>query len=183
MDFVAIDFETANNSMASACSLGIAVVQNGELTQTREWLIKPQPLYFSPHNTAIHGMTAADVADCPAFNELWPDILEHLSGFVLAAHNAPFDIAVLRELVRMYGLPAPDFEVVCSCQLSRRMWRELDNHRLDTVCGHLGIGLDHHNAASDAEGCARIVLQAVRLAEHSGKKAETFIRTSRVTFT
>ncbi|OQA65842.1 MAG: DNA polymerase III PolC-type [Firmicutes bacterium ADurb.Bin262] len=162
MDFAAIDFETANSDTASACALGVAVVRGGEIVQIKEWYIKPQPLYFSAFNTAVHGMTAADVADCPTFFELWPEIEPYLAGQFVAAHNAPFDLAVLRALACKWGL---------------------ENHRLDTVCGHLGIGLNHHNAASDAEGCARIVLQAVRLAAQSGKKPETVIRTSRVSFT
>ncbi|HQH62332.1 MAG TPA: 3'-5' exonuclease [Clostridiales bacterium] len=183
MDFAAIDFETANSDTASACALGVAVVRGGEIVQIKEWYIKPQPLYFSAFNTAVHGTTAADVADCPTFFELWPEIEPYLAGQFVAAHNAPFDLAVLRALACKYGLNLPAFDAVCSCRLSRKVWRGLENHRLDTVCGHLGIGLNHHNAASDAEGCARIVLQAVRLAAQSGKKPETVIRTSRVSFT
>ena len=88
MDFVAIDFETANSNMTSACSLGIAVVKNNCITQVKEWYIKPTPFYFNYFNTQIHGISEADVADCPAFNELWNDILPYFKGNVLVAHNS-----------------------------------------------------------------------------------------------
>jgi len=180
MDFIAIDFETANSGIASACSLGIAVVRGGEIVETREWLIKPQPLYFSVFNTSIHGMSEADVADCPAFNELWPDIEPYLAGQLVAAHNAPFDMAVLRALINKYDLSAPAFDCLCSCRLSRWVWPGMENHRLNTVCGHLGVELNHHNATSDALGCANIVLSAFEHASRAGTSPHTLLKVAAI---
>lgn len=44
-------------------------------------------------------------------------------------------------------------------KLARRTWG-LRPAKLPDVCRHLGIGLRHHDALSDAEACARIVLAA-----------------------
>lgn len=182
MDFVAIDFETANGNMTSACSLGIAVVKDNRIIQVKEWYIKPTPFYFNYFNTQIHGISEADVADCPAFNELWNEILPYFEGNTLVAHNAPFDMTVLKQLIAHYGLGAPCFDYFCSCALSRKTWRNLDNHKLNTVCEHLHIDLAHHNAASDAAGCAQIVLSAVEYFSKSNKKIESNIRYGKIIY-
>jgi len=42
---VCIDFETANGFIGSACSVGIAVLEEGQIIDTNYWLIKPHPRY------------------------------------------------------------------------------------------------------------------------------------------
>lgn len=46
-DFVAIDFETANGLRSSVCSVGIVIVQGGEMVDSFYSLIKPMPNYYS----------------------------------------------------------------------------------------------------------------------------------------
>lgn len=41
MDFCALDFETATHERNSACELGICVVHNSAVVETKTWLIKP----------------------------------------------------------------------------------------------------------------------------------------------
>ena len=96
MDFIAIDFETANNHPTSACSIGLAFVRDGVLASHTSYLIRPEPFYFDPFTTAIHGLTERDVCQAPTFAQLWPEISAHFEHAVVAAHNAPFDIGVLR---------------------------------------------------------------------------------------
>jgi len=56
MNFIAIDFETANSNRGSICSLGIAVVENGRLVGTDHFLVKPVPNYYDVYNTILHGI-------------------------------------------------------------------------------------------------------------------------------
>lgn len=160
MNFVAIDFETANKNMTSACSVGIAIVKNNQITDIKEWYIKPTPFHFDYYNTKVHGITGEDVKNSPTFKELWNEIYSYIQDNTLVAHNAPFDMSVLKHLVEFYDLDAPCYEYFCSCELSRNVWSEFENHKLGTVCKNLDINLNHHNAASDAAGCAQIVLTA-----------------------
>ena len=53
-DFTAIDFETANRYPTSVCSIGIVVVQDGEITEEFSHLIKPEPYYFNKKFIDIH---------------------------------------------------------------------------------------------------------------------------------
>ena len=42
INFIAIDFETATGKRASICEAGICVVRDGEIVETRSWLVRPQ---------------------------------------------------------------------------------------------------------------------------------------------
>jgi DNA polymerase III subunit epsilon len=54
--FIAMDFETANYNRNSACSIGIAVIEDLEIIETKHWFIRPPELYFHPFNISIHGI-------------------------------------------------------------------------------------------------------------------------------
>ena len=87
-------------------------------------------------------------------------IRDYLNKELIVAHNAPFDIGVLRATLSHYDLEMPDFRYMCSCQLSRRVWREFPRHSLGELCGRMGIGFNHHRAGDDAEACAKVVIKA-----------------------
>jgi DNA polymerase-3 subunit epsilon len=161
--WVAIDFETASRERASACALGLAVIEDDHIVETREWLIQPPGNHFEPINTRIHGIHADMVAQEPEFDELWPTIEPYLRGATLLAHNAAFDISVLRCSLERYGLPMPLVDGYhCTVSMSRALWPDLANHRLSSVCHHCGIALSHHEAGSDAAACASIALRCRR---------------------
>ena len=160
MEFVAIDFETANRDAASACALGLAIVRDGKITAKRHWLIRPPQDYFRADFTDIHGITAAAVRNCPSFKEIWPEVKPFLEGACLAAHNARFDRSVLQASLEHYGLalPAKSF-FVCTLELSRHTWK-LPKNNLAAVANYLDLPLQHHQAESDALACAGILLRA-----------------------
>lgn len=156
--FVAIDFETADSGADSACAIGLVVVEGGRVVARHSHLIKPPRRTFQ--FTYIHGIAWKDVAAAPTFGELWPTLEPTLGGAeFLAAHNAPFDRNVLRACCAAAGLAMPEVPFRCTVQLARAKWG-IRPTRLPNVCEHLGIELDHHDALSDAEACARIVIAA-----------------------
>jgi DNA polymerase-3 subunit epsilon len=156
MSIVAIDFETSGYSPASACSLGMARIgENGAATWHH--LIRPpdRRVCF----THIHGLTWNMLKDQPPFPDLWDEIAAFIAGArLLVAHNAPFDRGVLEACCAAAGVPAPDIPFACTLKGARLMKRQLGlpDCRLDTVCAHFGISLDHHQALSDALGAAGI---------------------------
>ncbi len=161
---ICIDFETANAARASACSVGIAVITDDVITFTTEQLIKPPPACarFDPFNVAIHGIHETDVADAPEFGDLAPRLMPLLTGNLLVAHNAAFDLSVLRALCDTYGLPYPTCKYLCSCKTAARLWPQLENHKLNTLCDFIGHRFHHHNAAADAEAAAHLLLAMQR---------------------
>ena len=158
--FVAIDFETANRYPNSACSVALVRVERGRVADRLEHLIRPPFRTFE--FTHIHHITWRHVQNAATFEELWPSVRGFLRGArFLAAHNAPFDRGVLASCCHWYGLAEPALPFVCSCVLARRTW-SLARYDLATVASHLRIPLVHHQALSDAEACARILLAAHR---------------------
>lgn len=161
MNFTAIDFETADELIP--CELGICVVRNGIITETRSWLIKPSCYpYMNRWHENIHGISSRDLADAPYFDTVWPEIEPYLAGQLLLAHNARFDMAVLHETLIRYRLACPEADYLCSVRLARRTWPGMDSHRLNVLCQHFGITFRHHRAGDDAEACARIMLQIAK---------------------
>lgn len=163
-DFVALDFETANSSRASACAVGVAVVRNGRVAEHGSALINPEA-DFDHYNIAVNGIGPDDVADAPTFAELWPQLSALLTGQVVVTHVATFDLGVLRQSVARYELLGIDAEAMCSWRLAKRAWKSYPSYGLAYLSGELGLDLDHHEAGSDAAACAGVVLAAIRAAE------------------
>lgn len=157
--FVAIDFETADHGPDSACAVGLVRVEGGAVVRREAVLIRPpRPRVLF---TSVHGITWEMVKGSPTFADVWPALRPLLDGAaVLAAHNASFDRRVLEACCRAAGLDAPGLPFLCTVRLARKTWGLTPNN-LPAVCRRLGIGLVHHDAGSDAEACARIVMAAV----------------------
>ena len=162
MDCVAIDFETANASRSSPCAVGVAVVKGGQVSNTFYTLIKPQDNSFNPFNISIHGITPEDVADEPEFPGIWPNLKPLLESGLVIAHNASFDMSVLRNTLELYGLAFPAFDYTCSLIISRNAWPTLLSYSLPLVAEHLGIEFDHHHALSDARASGLVACHACK---------------------
>jgi len=159
MSWVAIDFETANETRGSACALGVALVEDNQVVERRSWLIRPPTLDFNPYNIMIHGITAADVSSAPSFDLLWPSITALLEGRTVVAHNASFDMSVLRHSLDQYGLPWPRLRYVCTRVLAKKVWTDLLSYSLPVVADRCGIKFLHHDPEEDAVASAEVALR------------------------
>lgn len=156
--FVAIDFETADHGRDSACAVALVRVENDQIVRRVAWLIRPpRPDFLHTH---VHGISWQMVVGQPTFGQLWPRLAPVLEGAsYLVAHNAPFDRSVLRACCAAASLPEPSLDFECTVQMARRLWAPAQA-TLPFLCQRFGIPLQHHDAASDAEACARLVLVA-----------------------
>ena len=160
MNFISIDFETGMYKQESACSIGLVKYQDGKETDSFYSLIKPPELYIRPDFTEIHGLTVEDVKDAPSFAELWAIINAFISDYPLAAHNAEFDMGVLRSVLDWYNIPVPAFRYFCTADLSRRIWPEIESHALTALAENFNIIYKAHNALDDARTCGKLVQMA-----------------------
>ena len=162
LDFTAIDFETANGSPASACSVGLVKVRDGQVVDRMGWFIQP-PLghdLFVEWNTRIHGITADMVLDAPTWVEQLPDLQAYIESDVLVAHNAGFDMGVMKTACLVTERPMPTYTYMCSLQVARKTYH-LDSYRLPVVAMAAGFeDFPHHDAVADAEACAAIMIHA-----------------------
>ena len=162
VNFTAIDFETANSSSASACSVGLVKVRDGKVVDKVAWFIKPAVGHdlFLAWNIKIHGIRPTDVAGAATWAEQLPDLVAFADGDHLVAHNAGFDLGVIKTSSTVAGLAVPDFNYVCSLQVARRTYH-LDSYRLPVAAMAAGFeGFAHHDALADAEACAAIMIHA-----------------------
>lgn len=162
--FVAIDFETANAFRGSACQVGLVRVVDGVVDEQFETYLKPPPGHddFAPFNVMLHGVTAADVINAPELPDFLRTLEEFAGGLPLVAHNAAFDLGVLRDGLDVYGLSYPSFSYFCTLVLSRRALNLL-SYSLPDVADEFGISFEgHHQADVDALVCAEIALGLVR---------------------
>ncbi|MFD4420765.1 exonuclease domain-containing protein [Agromyces sp. NPDC058484] len=182
VDFTAIDFETANSSSASACSVGLVKVRDGVVVDRVHRYIRPPFPHdeFSEWNVRIHGITPAMVADAPGWADQVPSLVEFAAGDVLVAHNAGFDMGVIAKTSAAVGLDVPDFRSLCSLQVARRTYH-LDSYRLPVAAMAAGFeGFSHHDALADAEACAAIIVHAAK--RHEADDLERLAHITRVPF-
>jgi DNA polymerase-3 subunit epsilon len=160
LNFTAIDFETANGASASPCAVGLVKVAEGKIVDTFSTLIKPPYPndWFATGNIGVHGIHPQDVVDAPT----WAEALEEMLGFIgsddLIAHNAGFDVGVLKASAALIEYELPDLRYGCSLVMARKTYN-LDSYRLNQVAYAIGHEeFDHHDALADSDACARIVI-------------------------
>ena len=164
MNFIAIDFETAHASFP--CEIGLTRVVDGQIIESKSWLIKPGCYpYMNPWNQKVHGISSRDVSSARTFEELWGELKLWMEDSIMVAHNAAFDMRVLRAALAYYELAMPRVEYFCSVSVSRKVWKQLPSHSLDSVSQYHNIHFNHHRAGDDAEVCAMIALKAFEAVE------------------
>lgn len=164
LDFTTIDFETANSYRGSPCSVGLVRVRKGQIVERRHWLIRPPEGadWFDGWNIAIHGITAEMVADAPRWRDILPAIVDFIGDDVVVAHNAGFDLGVIRYACALDNIEWPEMRFLCTLVMARRAMA-LPTYRLPFLAETMGIPFeDHHDALSDA---TVVVDVAARLAE------------------
>ncbi|MDY0396817.1 exonuclease domain-containing protein [Virgibacillus halophilus] len=120
MHFIAIDFELANSwNRSSACSVGLVELRNERVVNEYYSLINPKD-EFDYFCMDIHGITPEMVENEPTFDEIWPELETFLNNNLVVAHNASFDMSVLRHCLNENALQFPALNYVCSYLLSKK---------------------------------------------------------------
>lgn len=169
--FIVFDVETPNRYNNRMSALGLSVVEDGAIVEELFSYVDPeQP--FDWFNTQLTGISEATVAHAPVFPALWRELEPVFSSGVLVAHNAVFDLGVLKKCLRYYDIGwKPTVPYCCTVQMGRRLLPGI-SHKLDSLCAYYGIPLDHHQADSDSHAAAEILLRYME----TGARVENFIR-------
>jgi DNA polymerase III subunit epsilon len=158
LKFTAIDFETADYYRDSACSVALVRVEGITIVDEVHRLIRPPRSKFV--FTGLHGIDWNMCKNEQCFADVWHDLESLIEGVdFLAAHNAPFDRSVLNKCCAASGIEPPPLPWQCTVQIARSTWN-INPTKLNMVCDQLGIPLKHHDALSDAQACAKILLAA-----------------------
>lgn len=162
MKIIAVDFETANEQRGSACSVGLAWIEDERVVRVEGRFIRPKSMRFSSFNIAIHGIRPEHVEDADEFPEVMDEFAEDFAGATMIAHNAAFDFSVWRACLDQYQQSYPDFRYLCSVKMAQKVWPNLPSHKLNVLASYLGLTFTHHNAAEDAAICAEAAISIAR---------------------
>ena len=136
--------------------VGAVLVGGGELHETFDSLVQVErPL--SRGIQRFTGITQGMVDGAPPPKEVLDELADLLEGRVLIAHNARFDVRVLRQAFERAGVDWPAPPALCTVQLARRFAPLARKRALAPLAGSLGIEVDEvHRALPDALTCARV---------------------------
>lgn len=163
-DFVAIDLETATAKRSSICQIGITIVENGLVQDTKSWFVRPEGNIYDPFNIYIHGIQPSDTKNCPSFKEVWTEVQSYLQHKTVVAHNTSFDMYALRDAFDENGMDYPTFDYYCTLRIARYIVKGCYSYSLDAITDYLGLDFGiHHKADSDSKGCALLLLKCLEI--------------------
>lgn len=140
--------------------MGLTKVRGGVVVDEGYWLMRPPAGHdhFDSRNITIHGITPDDVQGAPRFKDVFGEVREFIGADALVAHNAAFDLGVIRSASEVSGMAAPAFDYACTVVLSRKNY-SLPSYSLPFVAEAAGVPLvNHHDATEDARACAGIMV-------------------------
>lgn len=144
--------------------MGLVRVRGGVIVERTEWLIRPPATQseFLSFNIKIHGITPEMVKGAAEWADQLADMTAFIGDDVTVAHNAGFDMGVIRGACAETVSPTPKLKYLCSVQVSRKTY-DIPSHRLPLAAAAAGFSdFDHHNALADAEACAAIIVDSAR---------------------
>ncbi|MDA3854204.1 MAG: 3'-5' exonuclease [Bacteroidales bacterium] len=156
--FVAIDFETAK--LHHICAVGIVTVVDGEVVDEYYTLVQPPENEYSYFTIQVHGITPQQTLNAPTFYHIYPEIQKRLQDQVVVAHNEGFDRRVLSKTMRDNSMDYEDLKLADKWECTMKIYKAkgYKPYKLNACCERHGIELQHHEALSDARGCAQLYL-------------------------
>lgn len=157
LDFIAVDFETATTKGRHPCQIGITVVKDGNIIQELSRFIQPPNNRYDKICSEVHHITEEHTKNAPAFPAVWEEIKPLFDNAFIVAHNASFDISILRSALDFYNISYPNIlGYACTCDIFHRL-------RLNEACSLYDIELNnHHDASCDSTACAMLYINHVK---------------------
>ena len=167
-----LDLETTGLSAdyERIIEVGVVKIKNCKVINTFQEFINPEKRIKSAI-TSLTGITNNMVKDSDRSSRVMPRLKSFLGDDPIIAHNAAFDSRFYKaEMNRARIYPKNEF--LCSLMLARRIYQNLESHKLGTLCKFLGFtNKSSHRALSDAEATHK-VFNAIceNIKTQSGKK-------------
>jgi|JI10StandDraft_1071094.scaffolds.fasta_scaffold27462_3 DNA polymerase-3 subunit epsilon len=137
---------------------------------SRTWRIKPD-VTISPGAQAVHGISMADLADCPRFGDVVDEIAAvFASAEVVVGYNLIFDIDMVSAEFERLGRPLPDWSSKTIVD-PFRLWQQCEPRSLSHAHKRfVGSGFEAaHSATADVAATGRVLagmLRSFGLDEH-----------------
>lgn len=178
--FVVFDIETTglDREKCKIIEIGAVKIQGGEIVDRWSGFVNPN-CKIPKKITELTSITDSMVSGALTFDKQIDDFIKFCEGCVMVAHNANFDMGFMKTeceaIGKNFDLPYLDTLVLARC-----MYKKLPNHKLDTLCKHLGVMLAHHHrAVDDAEATANAF---VKMLDALNKASKTELKTYNTDF-
>jgi DNA polymerase III epsilon subunit family exonuclease len=163
-ELVVLDLETTGmGPCPPERALEVAVVRLApDATPLGEWetLLQPErPVEAS----WLHGITDAMLLGAPRFAEIAGELAGWLQDAIVVGHNPAFDLGFLRGELALCGRELPRLPLLCTRELTRRLYPDLDSYRLGSCCAWFGIRRARAHAAIDDAHATAALLRALLL--------------------
>ncbi|MFQ5915491.1 MAG: PolC-type DNA polymerase III, partial [Nitrospinota bacterium] len=156
--FVVVDLETTGDSVPEQgiAEIGAVKVRDSLCLEEFHALVNPER-YIPPGVQRLAGLSGEALQSSPGIGGVMAEFARFCAHAVLVAHNAPFDVRILRREAKRSELPLPELSL-CTCRLARRLLPGLASYRLGDLARGLGLLEEgSHRALSDALDTLRVI--------------------------
>lgn len=161
-EYVSLDFETTGLDYKKDKIIEIAAIKyrNGIETDKLISLVNPQR-NISKAASNVNHITDDMVASSPTENEIIPKLIEFLSNSLIVGHKISFDLRFLETAAQKLNLDV-QYNYVDTLEISRKLFPDLVNHKLETISKKVGFNSDAmHRAETDVKACSKIIEYAI----------------------
>ncbi len=151
-DLTFLDIETTGGSHINDRITEIALIkiENGALSLKWETLINPGIIILK-RITGLTGISNEMVKNAPNFEDIAGELFSYLSGSIMVAHNARFDLGFLKAAFKRMGGMLRQ-RTLCTVALSRKLYPHAKGHSLDATVGRFGLTTQlRHQSMGDAQ--------------------------------
>lgn len=162
--FVVVDVETTGLDPAEdrVCEVGAIRLVSGKEEGRFHALIQPNHA-MSEGARGKHGISDEMLKDAPPFEEIAPDLRKFLSGSVLVAQNAEFDVSFLNAEFKRAGMTKMALPALDTILLARKVKPGLSTYNLDNLAYHFKVRFsERHRSIGDCEVTGNIFWQCVQ---------------------
>ncbi len=168
-EFVVFDLETTGlkKETDKIIEIGAVKIKGGKITDKFSAFINPGRK-LSEKIIKLTGITDGMLENQPGEETVVPQFIDFVGDCMLVGHNVGFDIGFIRRFAADNGTEVRN-TVIDTLGLARTLYGSLKNHKLDTVCAHLGVSLEnHHRAVDDAMATAEIFIKMMEALKENG---------------
>lgn len=166
-DIAVLDFETMNEHMNSPCEVAISLIKDLSIIKTYSSYINPPNNKYSLQNSRIHKIPEEVILKAPKYPDIYQEIHYLLKeSHLIIAHNAPFDISVIKNTNNYYGLPVPNFMYVDSINIFRN-FHAISSFKLENLCNLYDIDKEKlHSAKYDVLALSKMLISLAKNNQH-----------------
>lgn len=169
-----LDLETTGFSPVTEkiTEIGIMKLKDGKVTDKFSCFVNPEKPIPS-RVIEVTNITDDMVKGAETIGQVFPKMLDFISGSVLVAHNAEFDVGFLKHNAKVLGYDF-DFTYLDTLTLAQDIFPDFKTYKLGRIAKKLGIKVEvAHRALDDVDTTVKVFMMMLdKLKERGAKTLE-----------